>query len=49
MAEVVGPCIRSVYLITYSLADIEKVEIRTLFSDIVLYSFYRNGNANVLR
>ena len=49
MAEVVGPCRRLVYLITYSQADIEKVERRTQFSDIVLDSFCRNGNASVLR
>ena len=49
MAEVVGPCSRSVYLITYSQADIEKVESRTQFSDMVLDSFCRNGNVTVLR
>ena len=49
MAEVVGPCSRSVYLITYSQADIEKVESRLQFSDMVLDSFRRNGKAIVLR
>ena len=49
MAEVVGPCSRSVYLITYSQADIGKVESRTQFSDMVLDSVCRNGNGNVLR
>ena len=49
MAEVVGSCSRSVYLITYSQADIEKVESRLQFSDMVLDSFRKNGKANVLR
>ena len=49
MAEVVGPCIRSVYLTAYSQANIEKVESRLEFSDTVLDSFRRNGKANVLR
>ena len=51
MAEVVGLCRRSVYLITYSQADIEKVESCTQFSDIVLDSFCRDDNVlrNVLR
>ena len=49
MAEAVGPCSRSVYLITYSQADIEKVESHLQFSDMVLDSFRRNGKANVLR
>ena len=49
MAEVVGPCSRSVYLITYSQADIEKVESRLQSSDMVLDSFRKNGKANVLR
>ena len=46
---VAGPCSRSVYLITYSQADIKKVESRLQFSDMVLESFRRNGTANVLR
>ena len=49
MAEVVGPCSRSVYLITYSQADIEKVESRTQLTGMVLDSFCRKGNVTVLR
>ena len=45
----VGPCSRSVYLITYSQADLESVGRRRWFSDMVLDSFYRNAKANVLR
>ena len=51
MAEVVGLCRRSVYLIKYSQADIEKLESCTQFSDMVLNCFCRNGNVlrSVLR
>ena len=41
MVEAVGPCSRSVCLITYSQANIEKVESRLQFNDMVLESFRR--------
>ena len=41
MAEAVGPCSRSVYLITYCQADTEKVESRLQFNDMLLESFRR--------
>ena len=49
MAEFVVPCSRSVYLITYSHADIEKVKSCVQFRDMVFDFFHRNGKANVLR
>ena len=49
MAEVVVPCSRSVYLITYSHAEIEKVKSCVQFRDMVFDFFHRNGKANVLR
>ena len=42
------PCIRSVYLITYSHADENKVANKETFSTMVIDSFQNNGQAKVL-
>lgn len=41
------PNSRSVYLITYSRADLEKVATKEVFAEIILEAFTKNGNVNV--
>ena len=43
------PSTRSVYLITYSKADMEKVPDKQTFIEIIINSFHKNGDARVIQ
>lgn len=43
------PSTRSVYLMTYSTADLEKVPDRQTFIDIIIDSFNKNGDARIIQ
>ena len=44
-----GPCSRSIYLITYSQANIDIVPTSVSFKDVILEAFEKNGKARIVR